>query len=473
MSKIIKNKTEDGIIEVVLYIRVSREEQARWGYSLDAQKERLIEYCKEKGYKIVEIYIDAGKTARTKLHRRKELMKLLEDAKNNKFQRIIVWRLDRWIRSVADYYKVQEVLDEHNITWECSDEKYETTTANGRYQLNNKLNDNQNESDKTSERIKFVNGLMIKNKMPIYGSQCFPIGFKVVGEKGNKKVIHDPNEEDVAYDIIAKFKETRSIRQTTIYLNETYDYRNFEYETVQRFLKNTLLYGCYRDVDDFCEPYMTKNEWKEMQAMIKRNNKDNTKENEYLFKTLIKCCDCHRIMTGNAHKYTLKSGEEVKSYSYRCGKHCGSLLCRNRKSVNQTKLEDWLIKNFFKELNNYTIKIESINDARKNIADNEKKIEKLNAKKDRLNELYLEGRIDRNKYNADYSLINDELEKLKEDERKNKTINLEKYKKMLDNIDALDLYNKLDTTHKRLFWLEYIDYIEQDEENEFKIFFKD
>ena len=102
MSKIIEE-----IIEVVLYIRVSREEQARWGYSLDAQRERLIEYCKEKGYKIVGIYLDAGKTARTKLHRRKELMQLLEDAKQEKFKKIIVWRLDRWIRSVADYYKIQ------------------------------------------------------------------------------------------------------------------------------------------------------------------------------------------------------------------------------------------------------------------------------------------------------------------------------------------------------------------------------
>ena len=282
MTKIIKE-----IIEVVLYIRVSREEQARWGYSLDAQRERLIEYCKEKGYKIVEIYLDAGKTARTKLHRRKELMQLLEDAKQDKFQKIIVWRLDRWIRSVADYYKIQEVLDEHGITWECSDEKYETNTANGRYQLNNKLNDNQNESDKTSERIKFVNGLMVKNKMPIYGSQCFPIGFKVEGEKGHKRVIHDPDEEEVAKDIIAKFKETRSIRQTAIYLNNTYDYRNFEYETVQRFLKNTLLYGCYRGVEEYCEPYITKEEFEEMQGMIKRNNKDNTKESEDTIRKII------------------------------------------------------------------------------------------------------------------------------------------------------------------------------------------
>ena len=445
MSKIIEE-----IIEVVLYIRVSREEQARWGYSLDAQRERLIEYCKEKGYKIVGIYLDAGKTARTKLHRRKELMQLLEDAKQEKFKKIIVWRLDRWIRSVADYYKIQEVLDEHHITWECSDEKYETNTANGRYQLNNKLNDNQNESDKTSERIKFVNGLMVKNKMPIYGSQCFPIGLKVVGEKGHKQVIHDPDEEEVAKDIISKFKETRSIRQTAIYMNNTYDYRNFEYETVQRFLKNPLLYGHYRGVDNFCEPYMTKEEFEEMQGMIKRNSKDNTKENDYLFKTLIRCYDCGRMMSGNTHKYKLASGDIQKSHSYRCGKHCGSKLCNNRSGVSEDKLESWLIDNFF----------------------NKQKIEKLNKKKERLNDLYLDGRISKDKYNTEYNTIIDELKKLEDNNKKDKHVNIDKYKKALNNINALDLYNKLDIPHKRLFWLEYIDYIEQDGDG-FKIFFKE
>lgn len=466
MSKIVEE-----IIEVVLYIRVSREEQARWGYSLDAQRERLIEYCKEKGYKIVGIYLDAGKTARTKLHRRKELMQLLEDAKQDKFKKIIVWRLDRWIRSVADYYKIQEVLDEHSITWECSDEKYETNTANGRYQLNNKLNDNQNESDKTSERIKFVNGLMVKNKMPIYGSQCFPIGLKVVGEKGHKQVIHDPDEEEVAKDIIAKFKETRSIRQTTIYMNNTYDYRNFEYDTIQRFLKNPLLYGHYRGVDNFCEPYITKEEFEEMQGMIKRNSKDNTKENDYLFKTLLRCYDCGRMMSGNTHKYKLASGDIQKSHSYRCGKHCGTRLCNNRSGINEDKLESWLIDNFFNELNDYVVKVESVEDNRKEVATDKKKIEKLNNKKERLNDLYLDGRISKDKYNTEYNAIIDELKKLEDNNKKDKHVNIDKYKKALNNINALDLYKKLDIPHKRLFWLEYIDYIEQDGDN-YKIFFK-
>ena len=96
-----KNNELDKIIRVALYIRVSSEEQKRKGYSIDSQTKRLTDFAKEKGYKIVEVYADEGKTARCKLSSRKELLRLLEDAKINKFDRIIFWRLDRWFRNVA------------------------------------------------------------------------------------------------------------------------------------------------------------------------------------------------------------------------------------------------------------------------------------------------------------------------------------------------------------------------------------
>lgn len=75
-----KNEINE-IIKAALYIRVSTEEQAKHGYSLSSQKQRLIEYCKEQNYMITDIYIDEGKTARTKLKNRTELLRLIEDAK--------------------------------------------------------------------------------------------------------------------------------------------------------------------------------------------------------------------------------------------------------------------------------------------------------------------------------------------------------------------------------------------------------
>ena len=127
------------IKNVALYIRVSTEEQVKHGYSLQAQKERLLEYCKSHNYKVVDIYADEGKSARSKLKSRTELQRLINDVEKHKFDLIVFWRLDRWFRNVADYYKVQEILEKNKVDWECSDEEYNTTTSNGRLHLNIKL----------------------------------------------------------------------------------------------------------------------------------------------------------------------------------------------------------------------------------------------------------------------------------------------------------------------------------------------
>ena len=163
-------KNNDDVLRVALYIRVSTEEQAKHGYSLDSQKNRLQSYAKEKGYRIYKIYADEGKSARSNLTARKELLSLLEDVKLKKVDRIIFWRLDRWFRNIQDYYKVQEILEKNNVDWECTDEEYNTTTSNGRLYLNIKLSIAQNESDQTGDRIRFNFDSMVQSKKAIIGT---------------------------------------------------------------------------------------------------------------------------------------------------------------------------------------------------------------------------------------------------------------------------------------------------------------
>ena len=72
---------EKEIIRVALYVRVSTEEQVKHGFSLNSQLNRLTEYCKNNKYKIIDKYVDEGKSARSKLKSRTELLRLIEDAK--------------------------------------------------------------------------------------------------------------------------------------------------------------------------------------------------------------------------------------------------------------------------------------------------------------------------------------------------------------------------------------------------------
>ena len=144
------------IIRAALYIRVSTEEQVREGYSVEAQRDNLKRYAKNKGYSVVGVYADEGITARKKYTNRKEFMRLLDDVEAGKIDVILFIKLDRWFRNVGDYYKVQEILERNNVGWTATTENYDTTTANGRLYVNIRLAVAQDESDRTSERIKFV-----------------------------------------------------------------------------------------------------------------------------------------------------------------------------------------------------------------------------------------------------------------------------------------------------------------------------
>lgn len=67
---------------------------------------------------------------------------------------ILFIKPDRWFRNVADYYEPQRILGAHHVQWIATDKNYDTTTSNGRLHLNIKLSIAQEESDRTSERIK-------------------------------------------------------------------------------------------------------------------------------------------------------------------------------------------------------------------------------------------------------------------------------------------------------------------------------
>ena len=93
-----------------IYMRVSTEDQAREGFSLPEQKERLEAYCKFNGYKIVEYYTDAGISAKTGNHR-PEYDRMLEDGKHGK----VAFVRGKWCADPA----TEELLKAMKITIRC------------------------------------------------------------------------------------------------------------------------------------------------------------------------------------------------------------------------------------------------------------------------------------------------------------------------------------------------------------------
>ena len=139
------------LVRAALYIRVSGEEQKIKGLSLEAQQERL----RTRLANYWDLY-RRSKNTRKNMHKRTEFQKMIQSVERDEVDVLLFCRLDRWFRSVADYYKVMEILHAHNCEWKTVDEEYDTETANGRLYINVKLSIAQNESDIDGERINVV-----------------------------------------------------------------------------------------------------------------------------------------------------------------------------------------------------------------------------------------------------------------------------------------------------------------------------
>ena len=96
-----------------IYCRVSTEDQAKEGYSLPEQQEKLKDLCKFRDYNIYKIYEDAGISAKDMDHR-PSFQEMLEDVRNGRINVIVAYKLDRVTRSVRDLEMLMTFIQENN-----------------------------------------------------------------------------------------------------------------------------------------------------------------------------------------------------------------------------------------------------------------------------------------------------------------------------------------------------------------------
>lgn len=116
-------------IKVAIYSRVSTEEQAKEGISIKAQIDRCKAFCESRGWKVYRIYQDAGFSAGTT--KRPSFQDLLKDAKEKKYDTLLVYKIDRFSRNVKDLILILEDLKEQGINFSSVTEQIDTTTAMG------------------------------------------------------------------------------------------------------------------------------------------------------------------------------------------------------------------------------------------------------------------------------------------------------------------------------------------------------
>ena len=445
------------IERVAAYVRVSTTEQKLHGLSLDAQKMKLIAYAKAHGMKIVEWYMDEGVSGRKLIRKRPELQRMIHDAQKGNFERIIFIKLDRFFRSVAEYHECMKQIAP--VVWSTTEEDYDLTTANGRMLVNMKLTVAELEADQTGERINLVNEYKTATGQPLTGSQ--PFGWMNARDEqtGRKKVVKDPDVAPILEDALEHFMTYQSKRKTVMYLYSKH-HISIGYDSFGKLLKNTMLYGAYRDNPVYCEGYIDKETFDKIQDMLKRNTKKNTADSRsYLFTGLIKCPDCGRTLAGTTTPNTNQQGRKYYYKKYRCPKHRTNMECGFNKAVNESIVEKMLLKNIGEYLNDAKIRAVEITDSGEPKVP-KYNIEEINAEIERLNYSWKKGRIKSvEQYDKEYDELMELLEKAQDEQ-------VEVNEKDFEKIEAVlhegweEIYKALDDDHKRAFWRNIISSIE-------------
>lgn len=464
-----KNKK---IERIACYIRVSSQEQKLHGLSLDAQRDALRRYCEKHGLTIIEWYEDEGVSGRKLIRRRPALQRMLNDAKAGKFDRIIFIKLDRYFRSVAEYYECQKILEANKVTWTATEEKYDLTTANGRYWVTQKLAMAEYEADQTGERIDLVNEYKVRTGQPLTGAQSQGLAFTVGRDEqtGLKNVIPDPETKELITDFINHFITHQSVKGSVTYVNNKYG-TTYEYHQLKKVLSDTKLWGHYRGNDFYCTGYVDKATFDKIQDIMKGNVKKRKTNRVYLFTGLIFCPNCGRKLTGvsSSNRVSKKPSGKIYKYShtlyyYRCNKAIMSKLCSFKKYPSELQLEEALLNNLNRFINNHITHIKITANTNTHTDGVKNSIANLHSEMSRLNTMYRKGRVKEEEYDRDYEELERQLAELQESLTPVEERDLSIYEELLAKDDWKQLYNALNKENKRAFWRKYVKSIQLDTE---------
>jgi site-specific DNA recombinase len=426
------------MIKAALYVRVSHEEQKLHGLSIDAQTTALDEWAQANGAEIIDHYIDAGITARKKHTKRPELMRLLEDVRAGKVNLIVFTKLDRWFRSVSEYYKVQEILEANNVNWKTIHEDYDTFTASGRLKINIMLSVAQDEADRAGERIKAVFDAKKARKEPVSGN--VPTGYII----RNKTIEFDPEWNkamSVFFDTYLKYASPAVARREVHRVTG----KSISYQLCTLILTNRAYMGEFHGLPEMCPAYITQEQFSEIQRLRKTHPKRPNTGRVYIFGGIVHCAECGHRLAGCCQKSPHKDGTFTEIKYYNCQNHYVRGGCLSKANTMEKQIEEEVIRQLPIEWTRQKYRLEEMAEEASATPIDTGKIKR---KIGRLKELYLNELIEISAYRHDYEALQRELSEM---EALQKAI-LQKGK--LYDITNYDLnsYHLLSDVDKNAFW---------------------
>ena len=229
--------------QIVLgYSRVSSEEQAAHGISIEAQRDILNGYAAMTSQQI-RIYEDAGFSGKNTS--RPALQQLLSDCRSGSVSAVVVWKLDRLSRSLRDTLTIiEDVFQPRNITLVSVTESIDTSTPSGRMMLNLLASFAQLEREQDSDRVVMAHKHLARDCKYLGGH--VPLGYCIDAEKHYQL---DPVSAPVVRRVFDMYLARAGYTPILDYLNSfTFPgtrKTSFKKSDLNNLLKNEIYAGVY------------------------------------------------------------------------------------------------------------------------------------------------------------------------------------------------------------------------------------
>ena len=439
--------------KVAIYCRVSTTEQAEEGYSIDEQNIKIREYCEREGHEIYNLYEDRGISGKN-ITNRPGIKQLLQDATENKFDLVIVWKLNRISRKLLDILNIVELLNKHNIAFRSLTENFETETPSGKLQLNIMGAIGEFERETIAENVKM--GLLARAKEGRWNGGVV-LGYDLVelnneGKKRKNTVLKiNEKEANTVRRIFELYSQGHGYKAVVNRINKeghkTKRNGEFAVSTVKEILQNPVYIGKIRYnvrqdwskkrrnninanpilSDGIHEPIIDVETWNKVQVILKERSKKHNKvyDCEFPLTGILKCPVCGAGMTINRSTAKRKDGTRRINEYYSCGnwKNKGTAVC-NSNSIRVEVADEYVLNKIMELINDESILrkvIDNINNNKstklkpilEQLEQINKDIEKLIDKKSKNIELFEDGILDKSELSTRVKSINDDIEKLK------------------------------------------------------------
>lgn len=429
------------IIKCAIYPRKSK--QVDNSDSMEVQIDMCIRYLDEKygkGNYSVKVYDgDYGITGHS-TKQRKDFQRMMQDIKDKKIQLVLIQRYDRIARNTRDFCNLYHDMEINGCNLVSVSQQIDTTTPYGKNFMYMQASMAELEWALNSERRKDANKYARSIGKCTLSNHCIPFGYKAEYIDGIRRMVKDADKTEIVLEIFGHYRDYANYCACAKYINEKYGL-SFTNNMIKKIIKGTYYYGEYRGNTTFCEPYISKEEWKAIQQEKTVIRMDPKKRTEILFSGMIRCPEC-----GHKMRSCQKTKSTGKVYRYFHCEYHSSGVCSFKKVKSELLVEQMLIEYIGKYLDGMETHIKDAEIKKKRIKSNS---EKYKQELERLNTMFLKGRITEEYYDTEYLRLSNLISQNEPDNVvKMDVVALQEA--FCEN--WLEMYYTLDKLNKKLFW---------------------